>query len=246
MVLCPFGGGKTTQPSKLIACLREAVTLLNTPSRRVVFTLPLKVKCMERRQLVLFLTVCCVAALLGGCGNPHDGYRELRITSGLAHFSFEYPDGWKVADRRVDPTYTFLRILGPALNRTAEVKYTVESTSYLVAVEKVGQTFPDTAAAYNHYLEYYETQLDFRLVSQTDVSLSGGIPAKQAELTWSVAQMPRYQGGHGGPPEPTTVLLLVFEHDGLIWDIELSSNQEVYATDEPYIDHMLATLKIAD
>lgn len=205
----------------------------------------LKVKCVKRRQLVLFLTLCCVATLLGGCGNLHDGYRELQITRGLAHFSFEYPAGWKVADRQIDSTHTFLRILAPSLHRTEELSYTVESTSYWIWVEKAGENFADLNAVYQDGLARYRSQLDFTLVSETSVLVSG-ISARQAQLTYAVAQMPRYQGGHGGLPEPTEVTLIAVEHNGLIWDIELSSNQEVAAAHRTYIDHMLATTKIVD
>jgi len=188
----------------------------------------------------LLLDLLCVITVGTGC-NPYvvspcsNGYQEFRMTRGLSRFSFEYPCTWhrgNIESRR-DATSIFMYWRQGNFGLTV-LPVRLEFPSAKAALEAV---FEDS-------LSFWSKKLDFNLVEQSDVMVSG-VLAKQIIFTYRSIPAPPAQGGTGGPPKPITQRNIYFSsHHGLIWTMHITSESEATEADNIHFEHLLETFKI--
>ena len=86
-----------------------------------------------------------------------------------------------------------------------------------------------------------ESWLDFEMRERSTIEIDG----VQAEQIVFFYRAVREDIGHGpgGDPEPTIERALYFDYRGLIWDIRISSNEEVIEEHKVHLEHMLETFQ---
>jgi len=170
-----------------------------------------------------------------------EGYKQLSVDEGIAHFSFEYPCNWKIGivDARHDyeHTYTNVKVFGPDFKRERD---TVSSTVWIFFICPTDADTPDASAALEYSLSYWQDFRDFEILERSTVEIAG-LQVEQVVFFCQVAG--RF---YDSPPIPSIDRELYFEYSGLIWKISISSRPEVVEADNVHFEHLLETFRILD
>jgi hypothetical protein len=177
------------------------------------------------------------------CVPCENGYKQFRNERGLALFTLEYPCDWRVASREIDREfygrrYTAITIASPGIENEGGNK--LSSGVNINAVTPDDDT-PDAKSWLLHSLGHAEGFPDFTLVDQSSFTLDGWEGEQIIYLYRTTPDEPYYSGG-----DLIVVRDIYLEHEGLLWNIHLSSHEEIIDKHEIYLDHILDSFQFLD
>ncbi|MFC1932265.1 hypothetical protein ACFLXU_01365 [Chloroflexota bacterium] len=188
-------------------------------------------------SLCCFLLIVCIVVVGFGCSPynirpSNEGYKELSIMRGLVQFSFDYPSTWDLSPIEIQKDLTIITMFG-------------ESTSWSFFVKPVSIHYTSAEVALKDEISRYRVWLGFNLIERSDIEI-GGVLAKQAIYSYRSPQAPTFMGGTGGPPVPVTIRAIYFTRNGLLWSIRISSDSDIFESEDVHFEHLLRTFKILD
>jgi len=205
---------------------------------------------MKRVFLVFCIaTVLVLAAITTGCNCSMEGYRTFTFDK-VAHFAFEYPAHYSKYSAGADVVGDYRAIF---IGFRDNIPSKGMSEGYItIYAEGAGITYPDATAALEDTLsgffepepwEEYEYEPK-RLLELSTLTVAG----IQAELIV-------YSYGWESIREESTGLWVYlmriarevyFDHDNLIWQIVIESDEDRAEVAEADFEHLLETFQILD
>lgn len=192
---------------------------------------------MRYRRYYLVLVGLFIALLLAAsCSNSP--YKTFTLRRGVGHFSLEYPVSYDIGkvEVRSDLGYTDMTLLRRSIEGQEE-----DFSMITVAVNTIDEYETNIPIAVEHYLAQVGKWPDFRLLSppSTVVVTTDNISAQQ--FTFSNSRATR--------PQPLTIItevrwVVLFERDGLIWEMTHQSDAATAEADKADFEHLLQTFKI--
>lgn len=184
----------------------------------------------NKTYLKIMLTAAAVSIfVLSGCSQVVDGYRIQTVNNGIAHFTFQYPQDWKVdkIETRVNNPVTYTHVGVSSDNATWSIFVTPPEDKY-----------PDASASIASSLSYAEKQADYKLLERTSVLVGGTIPAVYIQYY--------YRGiAYDNVTWVSTYGFEVwFDYNGLIWGISRSGLSNSEDVNKRHFDHLVQTFKI--
>jgi len=190
---------------------------------------------MKRLCLVfVVVTVSALAAVIPGCDSSMEGYKVFTFNK-LAHFSFEYPRHYKQyaasADVEDKALYIGFRDMIVPEKRTNGFMY--------IYAEGTGITYPDAHTALEHHIQLYvepENILESSTITVAGISFELLVYSHEPELI---------------PEAPISNVMKVtrvayFEHNDLIWEILMESDEDRAEVAAEDFEHLLETFQILD
>ena len=189
---------------------------------------------------IILALLCFITSMMAGCESSSDGYKELCVDKGIAHFSFEYPANWKVKDIEIEDNYIDILIAAPYLVREDKDNKYIRSTIWSFFIMMPNGEHPDAKTVANNELIFWKERFDAKILEFSTIELYGVIADKFVISYGAAVEYPWEE------PEPTIHKEIYLDHDGLIWNIAAISNQEVVDKDDIHFLHMLETFKFLD
>ncbi len=190
-------------------------------------------------SVVMALMMLVSSSALNGCSGNEE-YTKVTVNKSEARFSFEYPVGYEDPFHSLQETDqdNMVQLYHPE-DRLRGVADKILS----IVFEPGGKEFPNAEAKLEDLLEgrehpdpYYDNK--FQLLERSSTEVSG----TQGEyIVYSF--VPR--GGNLGLG-PVVSREVYFDHDGLIWEIDLTSKEGIADTVKGEFEHVLQTFKILD
>jgi hypothetical protein len=201
---------------------------------------------MKRAYLAFCIAmVFALVAITPGCESSMEGYRTF-TSNKVVHFSFEYPAHYKKysAHATVENRTIFIGFVDKVPSKGATDGYIT------IYVEGVGITYPDAAAALEHTLSGfvepgpYDEEEPQRLLERSSLTIAG-IPAELIVYSYG------YDRIWGESPGSVAILIRIarevyFDHNGLIWNIVIESDEDRADVAEGDFEHLLETFQILD
>lgn len=178
--------------------------------------------------------VFVLTAITPGCDSSMEGYRTFTFNK-VAHFSFEYPVHYEKYTARAtveDKTiYIGFRDRIVPQRRTNGFMY--------IYVEGVGDTYSDADKALEHYIQLYVEPEN--ILEQSTITVAG-IPSELLIYSHEPELIPE------APISDVIKITRVvyFEHNDLIWEIEIESDEDRADVAEADFEHLLETFQILD
>jgi hypothetical protein len=201
---------------------------------------------MKRVYLAFLIAmVFTLVAITPGCDSSMEGYRTFTFDK-VAHFSFEYPAHYRkysahatVEDRTI--SIWFHDKVPPKGSTYGYIHIFVEGAS---------DSYPDAAAALEHTLSGfvepgpYDEEEPQRLLERSSLTIAG-IPAELIVYSYG------YDRIWGESPGSVAILIRIarevyFDHNGLIWNIVIESDEDRADVAEGDFEHLLETFQILD
>ena len=194
----------------------------------------------ERTQLLLCLVLAflCIIPTTGAGCTKCEGYKQLSVEEGIAHFSFEYPCNWEIGIVDTSEDYTDVSVTGAHI-RTRGAH--LPSSTWILFVDWPDGDIPSAAAAMEDSLSFWETQDAFELLERSVVEIAG----VRAELVVFLDEISR-DWVRVPEPVPSISRELYFDCGGLIWNIYCSSILDAAEADNVHFEHLLETFRILD
>ena len=193
----------------------------------------------KRIRLLACLTILASLSLSSsvGCkGADLNGYTRFTVKEGLALFSFEYPTFFLKPrlDRSHEPAYDHVGSLGASIPPEQGIEF------LFIYIRSPSDSFPDSSTKLDSDLkEQFETLRDFRLLERSPIDVSGS-RGELITFTYYGLTILLEQGG----PEIGTSYVAYFDHDGLIWEIIITADEDGAKDAKTHIEHILETFKI--
>lgn len=198
---------------------------------------------MNRVWQIAAVVMIIFALLLSGCKQydivkTSGEYHTFVMKGGLAKFSFEYPSTYELADINSNRDGgNDVTLYGPYVQSAEETCITIH----------VGKP-EDGQAGYLCYLEdflrFEASSPEFKLLERFGVTVAGN-PGEEVVCSYL-----NYRGNEamakGIPPAPFVDRQVMFNHDGLVWDIFMKGLESTAEADKAIFEHLLETFKILD
>ena len=191
-------------------------------------------------MLAILLFIMLVPVI--GCTSGTNGYKQLRVDKGIAHFYLEYPHEWKVRVVEIEQDYTEVEIDAPSLVRDYA---RIRSTDWYLFITTTEDKWPNAKAALEDDLSFRKERFNnFKLLDRSSIELSG-VTGEQVIYFYKTAIQGPPDEPAGGL-EPTIARDMYFDYGGLVWNIAVISNQEVADTHKIHFEHMLETFQFLE
>jgi hypothetical protein len=189
------------------------------------------------------VVVFLIAALIvtEGCFCLGD-YDTFSLKRGIAHFSFEYPCGYKKSPIDITDGYTDIFLRGP-YHKSIE-----DFTWFSIWVQTSDDPdFLDPEAALNRAISRIKNYLDYRLIERSVINVAG-IEGQQIIYFHNAVRPALGQAGYipGVGPAPTIERKIYFSDEGRIWNIDFNSNESTAEADMADFEHLLKTFTILE
>ncbi|UCB43223.1 MAG: hypothetical protein JSV77_00835 [Dehalococcoidales bacterium] len=204
---------------------------------------------MKRVYLAFYIAmVFSLVAITPGCDSSMEGYRTFTFNK-VAHFSFEYPAHYKKTSAGAEVEDKIIHIGF----RDKVPSKGIDAGFIMIRVEGAGITYPDATAALEHTLSIFVDQEPY---DENDEQ-APGLLLERSNIT--VAGIPAelivYSYGFDLIREESTGLVVYlmriarevyFDYSGLIWKIEIESDEDRAEEAEADFEHLLETFQILD
>jgi hypothetical protein len=195
---------------------------------------------MKHLSFASLLLIILIVPVIQGCISQGD-YKSLVIKKGIVHFSFEYSRHFSLV-KDISETYTHLMFDGPYY------KYPRSRTRIDISVYRAGDgILANKETLIQERLRIVSAFPDYTLLARLGVGVAG-VEGEQITYFYIDSMPTPGQAGHipGDVPRPTISRNVYFEHQGLIWEIQMESNESNAEADKADFEHLLQTFEILD
>lgn len=208
---------------------------------------------IDMKRVYLVFSIAMVFALVFttlGCNSTMEGYRTFTFNK-VAHFSFEYPAHYEkyaaIYNEDLDDR-------GISIGFNDKVPSKGSTNGFIeVLAEGAGITYPDATAALEDTLsgfvepDYYDEDAEEepkRLLERSTITVAG-IPAELIVYSYG------YDLIREESSDSSVILIRIarevyFDHDDLIWNLVIESDEDRADVAEADFEHLLETFQILD
>ncbi len=195
-------------------------------------------RCNHYLQIALIVFVIGILAL-AGCNLFHG--KTITIDKGIAHFSFERPEGFSVETNTIvnnlEDKYTHIVITGPI--GEASINSVIG-----IYIKYPSSEFPDSLALWEYDMDMFKDFEGFEIIDCSPVIVDG---IQGNECGFYYTETPDIN-----PYLPDAVPIEMickavhFDYNGLIWEITMLSALVDIETNQAHLDHLLGTFKFLE
>jgi hypothetical protein len=217
------------------------------------------IRTITRYYKPCILTVIIVlTVLIASCAISRSGYRTITINNEICHYSIECSRYYKKVgpyiDRTPEPNWISLQLLAPTKKERAEIiqpsdgkietviaRYIPASiTIFTVVADGVPYMVDTSRERLELTLEKEENWRNFKLLERSAVVVSG---VEGEMIVYLTDKLGMFNAG-----ENTKNLeygkVIYFDHNGLIWEMKASCDQNMSEQVKADFDHIIQTFKI--
>jgi len=193
------------------------------------------------KPLFLILIVCLIVAVTAGCGpynisNGSSGFKLLTVDDGIGKFSLEFNDRFKFSNHEITESYSSFDLDGP---------YTGVAQDFTFITIFIHDLDPGQSS-YLYYLEeslkYGKNLPNIKVVERFPV-LVAGESGEEVVCRYDKPRLP-VQIAKGIPSAPTIIRRVMFTHNNLLWQLEISGLESLAEQDKIDFEHVVQTFKI--
>lgn len=189
-------------------------------------------------QIALAVLLIGIIALTG-CNLFYS--KTMTIDEGIAHFSFERPEGFKVETRTIEDNeeggYTHIVVSGPVgeahINSVIGIYITYPSSE-----------FPDSLALWEYDKDMFIDFEGFEIIDCSPV-LVDSISGNECGFYYTETSDINHDLPDAVPIE-MVYKAVYFDYNGLIWEINMLSALADIETNQAHFDHILETFKFLE
>ena len=193
-----------------------------------------------RYSCVFLIILAWLSVFISSC--TIEGYRHFKTPQGIAHFSFEYPHGWRIRLIEYRDNYTSLTMSAPYIIVDGEK---TKSTSVMFFIYPPNDKYPDAKAAFNDRLDFYKSTYNEYTPLNRSVAKVGIVTGEQIKFSYRTPIEGFVDDPIGGDV-PEIAQFIAFDHLGLIWTIWISSHQEIAVAHNSYFKRLLDTFQFLE